>query len=77
MVKMSYLGITNPAEAFAALRPFRKQVIEMQMRCRPFGTDYVILEAVNKALDTAAYHFTREPNFFALKPEQSKSGGRG
>ena len=55
----------------------RNRVIEMQMRCRPFGTDYVILEAVNKALDTAAYHFTREPNFFALKPEQSKSGGRG
>ena len=38
---------------------------------RPFGPDYLVL-SVTKALDTADYHFTREPDFFSLKPEQSK-----
>jgi len=74
MVKINYLGITNPAEAFGALRPFRERLIAMQGRCRPFGADYLILDAVKKALETAAFHFTREPEFFALRPEQSTSG---
>jgi hypothetical protein len=26
-------------------------------------------------MDTAAYHFTREPDFFSLKPEQSDYRG--
>ena len=43
----------------------------MQRHVRPFGPDYLILSAVTKALDTAAYHFTSEPDFFALKPQQS------
>ena len=71
MVPVRYTGITNPTEAFAALRPFREGLIAMQGRVRPFGPDYLILSAVTKALDTAAYHFTREPDFFALKPQQS------
>lgn len=44
----------------------------MQGRVRPFGPDYLILDAVKTALDTAAYHFTSEPDFFALKLEQAK-----
>lgn len=75
MVPVRYTGITNPHEAFARLKPFREAVIRMQGTVRPFGPDYLILAAVTKALDTAAYHFTREPDFFALKPEQSKTGG--
>lgn len=44
----------------------------MQTKVRPFGPEYMILDAVKKALDTAAYHFTREPDFFTAKPEQSR-----
>jgi hypothetical protein len=40
----------------------------MMTQCRPFGPDYMILAAAKKALDTAAYHFTREPDFYAAKP---------
>ena len=67
MVQVRYIGITNAAAAFDELRPLRERLIRMQGVCRPFGPDYLILSAVTKALDTAAYHFTREPDFFALK----------
>jgi hypothetical protein len=67
-----YVGITSPKDAFAELRPLRQRIIAMQGRVRPFGPDYLILDAVKKALDTAAYHFTSEPDFFSLKPEQSR-----
>jgi hypothetical protein len=51
----------------------------MKGQVRPFGPDYLILDAVDKALETAAYHFTREPSFYftrepsfyATKPRQS------
>lgn len=74
MVQVRYLGLVDPKVAFDALRPFRNRLVEMQNRHRPFGPDYLILSAVVKALDTAAYHFTREPDFFALKPSQSTPG---
>jgi hypothetical protein len=50
------------------LRPYRKELLDLQSRHRPFGPDYLIISAAVKALDTAAYHFTREPDFFSLKP---------
>jgi hypothetical protein len=34
----------------------------------------VIFDALRKALDTTAYHFTREPDFHAMKPSQSDYG---
>ena len=68
MVRISYTGITNPKEAFERLRPFRDELLRMKGKVRPFGPDYLILEAVDKALTTAAYHFTREPDFFSFKP---------
>ena len=80
-----YIGVTNPRGAFEELKPLREKLIAMQGRVRPFGPDYLVLEAVKKALETAAYHFTREPSFFGLKPEQNhapdgaaapKAGGR-
>jgi hypothetical protein len=68
MVQVRYPGIGDPKTMFEGLRPFRKALIDMKKRCRPFGTDYLILDAVDKALMTAAYHFTREPDFYAGKP---------
>jgi hypothetical protein len=66
MVQVRYLGIGNPKAAFARLKPLRDEIM-----LRPFGTDYLILDALTKALDTAAYHFTREPDFYSMKPAQS------
>jgi hypothetical protein len=74
MVKMNYVGITDPHRAFAELKPFRDRLIALKGKLRPFHTDYLILDAVQKALDTAAYHFTREPDFYAMKPAQSDYG---
>lgn len=72
MVPVRYPGVPDPMRAFGELRPLWQQLIAMQTKVRPFGPDYIILDAAMKALDTAAYHFTREPNFFAAKPEQSR-----
>lgn len=68
MTKVRYHGLQNPKESFEELRPLQRNLIRMMTRCRPFGPDYMILDAAKKALDTAAYHFTREPDFYALKP---------
>jgi hypothetical protein len=71
MVHRLYTGLVDAKGAFAGLKPMRERLIALQEKCRPFGSDYLILDAVKKALDTAAYHFTREPDFYAAKPEQS------
>ena len=72
MVSVRYPGVPNPMRAFGELRPLWQQLTAMQIKVRPFGPDYICLDAAMKALDTAAYHFTREPNFFAAKLEQSR-----
>jgi hypothetical protein len=71
MVRKSYSGITNPKEAFERLRPFRQELIRMKSQVRPFGQEYLILDAVDKALTTTAYHFTREPDFYSIKPHSA------
>ncbi|HWE98687.1 MAG TPA: hypothetical protein VG248_02720 [Caulobacteraceae bacterium] len=68
MVRIPYPGIGDAKTRFAKLRPLREELIRMQDQVRPFGPEFLILEAVRKALDTAAYHFTREPDFYAHKP---------
>jgi hypothetical protein len=35
------------------------------MRVRPLGPDYLILNAAQKALATACFHFTGDPYFYA------------
>lgn len=71
MVQVHYPGVTAPQAAFAALKPFRNQIMEMVKRVRPGGADYLVLQVLLGALDTAAYHFTREPDFFAIKLQPS------
>ena len=68
MVQVRYVGVTDPKTAFEELRPFRHALLQLKKRCRPFGSDYLILDAVDTALTTAAYHFTREPDFYSSKP---------
>jgi hypothetical protein len=77
VVKVRFDGVGDPKAAFDALRPYRKALIALQQSCRPFQSDYLVLDAARKALDTAAYHFTGEPDFFALKPERSAGGESG
>lgn len=68
---MRYTGLTDARALFEDLRPLHARLLAMQGRLRPFGSDYLVLEAALKALTTAAYHFTREPDFYALatRPE--------
>ncbi len=68
MVVVRYTGVSDPVNSFKELRPLREKVIAMQGMVRPFGPDFLILSAVTKALDTAAYHFTHEPEFYSAKP---------
>ncbi len=67
MVKRNYVGLNEPKQHFEALGEYRHKLMEMRKKYRPFGTDFLILDAAIKALDTAAYHFTREPDFYAIK----------
>ncbi len=78
MVQVRRTGLPSPKLAFDELimRPLRERLIRMQDAYRPFGSDYLSVDAVKKALDTAAYHFTSQPDFFALKPQQSDGGRR-
>ena len=68
MTKVRYVGVTDARQAFEALRPFRHALLKLKQRCRPFGSDYLILDAVDNALITAAYHFTRDPDFYSGQP---------
>jgi hypothetical protein len=67
MVKINYLGLRDARESFEELGDYRCKLMEMRKKHRPFGADFLILDAAIKALDTAAYHFTREPDFYAIK----------
>ena len=75
MVRRAYLGIGDAKAAFDGLRPYRDRLLELQGRCRPFATDYLMLHTAQVALDAAAHFFTGDPQFFATKPEQSHAPG--
>lgn len=64
MVRQTYPGISDAAAEFRKLRPLVDQLRALQRRCRPFGGDYHAIALALEGLETAAYHFTREPRFF-------------
>ena len=68
MTKVRYLGVTDPKAAFEALRDYHHALIKLQTRCRPFGADYLVIMAAKEALETAAFHFTRDSGFYAGAP---------
>lgn len=55
VVKVRYLGISDPKATFNELRPYRERLIGMMGQCRPFHADFLILHAAQKALDAAAH----------------------
>jgi hypothetical protein len=75
MAKVGYPGVRDPQTAFAELRPYRERLVALASQCRPFQTDYLMLHAAQTALDACAHYFTKHPQFFARKPEQSSYGG--
>lgn len=60
--------IQDPQAALEEFRPLHDGLIRMRLNCRPFGTDYLILYAVQQALGEAARHLTGEPDFYAGRP---------
>lgn len=72
MTKVNYTGLSNPAEAFEQLRPAYHAVIQMKIKCRPFGPDYLVLLKITDAMNEAARHFmpkeTSVVSFFGSKP---------
>jgi hypothetical protein len=71
MVRVNYTGFGDAKTAFETLRPMHQKLRAMQDRLRPFGPDYLVLDAAIKALTTAAFHFTGDPTFYGLKLERS------
>jgi hypothetical protein len=65
MVQTTYPGIGDPLVAFEDLRPYVAQLRNLQRRCKPFGRDYHALAVALESLESAAYHFTRQPNFYS------------
>lgn len=66
-------SLIDPVAAFHDLRPLHSRLVAMQGRLRPFGTDYLILEAALAGLATAAEHFTGQPDFFSLRLDPSRA----
>lgn len=67
MAKQSYVGLGEPVREFEALRPYVNQLRKLQQKCKPFGRDYLAIAIAIDGLESAAYHFTRRPHFYALE----------
>lgn len=71
MTQRRYSTPDNPTAEFEAMRPAFNAIRQMMERVKPRGPDYLVLEAVTTAMNTAAYHFLRDPYFFGSKPPRS------
>lgn len=68
MVQRTYLGLGPPDRArveFAALTPWVRDLKSLQQECPRLGPDWLALSIPLDSLQTAAYHFTRRPDFYA------------
>lgn len=65
MTRVRYVGVPEPVREFEALRPYVDHLRRLQRGCKPFGRDYLALAIALDGLETAAYHFTRRPHFYA------------
>lgn len=66
--------LADPAEAvaaFQALEPYNAALRRLQFRCRPFGRDYLALDIARQSLETCAFHFTREANFYRARADSA------
>ena len=67
MVRQTYIGIGDAVRVFEDLTPYARRLRELQSRCKPFGRDYHALAIAIEGLESAAYHFTRRPHFYAAE----------
>lgn len=67
MVRQTYIGIGDAVRVFEDLTPYARRLRELQGRCKPFGRDYHALAIAIEGLESAAYHFTRRPHFYATE----------
>ena len=51
--------------AFHRLQPYHQRLRALQARCRPFGRDWQALNIPLQGVETAAFHFTGTPQFYA------------
>lgn len=68
MVHRTYTGLGPPDSArahFTALVPWVLQLRALQAECAPMGPDWLALSIPLDSLNTAAFHFTRRPDFYA------------
>lgn len=81
MAHRTYYGL-GPADAavreFDTLRPYVGQMLDLQRECVSMGPDYMAMAIALDGLQTAAYHFTRRPDFYhALQEAAPPPGGGG
>ena len=76
MTRVRYTGLPDPVNAFEALTPYVDQLRALQMRCKPFGADYLALAIALDGVQTAAYHFTGRPHFYAAE-DRGQAAMRG
>lgn len=57
--------------AFEALRPYARQLRNLQARCRPFGRDWQALNIALQGLETAAFHFTGNADFYGSRGDSA------
>ena len=69
MVRRTYVGVSDPEQRFRELTPYVEALRRMQFTCKPFGRDYLAIAIAIDGLESAAYHFTRQPHFYAAKGE--------
>lgn len=67
MVHRIYAGLGPPDHArrrFSELTPWVRELKSLQAECPATTSDWLALNVALDALQTAAYHFTRRPDFF-------------
>lgn len=81
MVARTYVGL-GPRDVaigeFHRLTPHVVEMLALQAECPPMGPDHMAMEIALDGLDTAAFHFTRRPQFYFQieRPPYRQGNGR-
>ena len=78
MAHRTYYGL-GPKDAavreFEMLRTYAAQLLGLQAECERLGPDYLAIAIALDGLQTAAFHFTRRPDFYRdLEPPPAQAG---
>jgi len=73
VVHRTYVGLGSPEAAvrdFDALAPYVVEMLAMEAECSAYGSDRAAMGVALDGIKTAAYHFTRRPDFYHPLREQ-------